>query len=56
MGEVFGSGTEAAVKTVHSCSGLKEDGQVGPDTWAYLGTTPSRPAGTDLLGGSLATK
>ncbi|MFE2246659.1 peptidoglycan-binding domain-containing protein [Streptomyces lavendulae] len=32
----FGSGTEAAVKTVQACSGIKADGQVGTDTWTYL--------------------
>ncbi|MEV4191261.1 peptidoglycan-binding domain-containing protein [Streptomyces toxytricini] len=32
----FGSDTEAAVKTVQACSGIKADGQVGPDTWEYL--------------------
>ncbi|MFD3999070.1 peptidoglycan-binding protein, partial [Streptomyces sp. NPDC058583] len=32
----FGSGTEAAVKAVQQCSGIKADGQVGPQTWKYL--------------------
>ncbi|MFF4866790.1 peptidoglycan-binding protein [Streptomyces sp. NPDC001231] len=32
----FGSGTEAAVKAVQQCSGIKVDGQVGPETWKYL--------------------
>ncbi|WP_093878412.1 peptidoglycan-binding protein [Streptomyces sp. TLI_105] len=32
----FGSGTEAAVKTVQKCSGLTADDQVGPKTWKYL--------------------
>ncbi|MGW6564980.1 peptidoglycan-binding domain-containing protein [Streptomyces sp. NPDC054975] len=31
-----GSETEAAVKAVQRCSGIKVDGQVGPEAWKYL--------------------
>ncbi|GGV97542.1 hypothetical protein GCM10015535_69080 [Streptomyces gelaticus] len=37
----FGSATDAAVRAVQSCSGLKPDGQVGPQTWKYLDTPMS---------------
>ncbi|MCX4546470.1 peptidoglycan-binding domain-containing protein [Streptomyces sp. NBC_01565] len=32
----FGADMETAVKTVQACSGVKADGQVGPNTWACL--------------------
>ncbi|MFJ6015188.1 peptidoglycan-binding protein [Streptomyces sp. NPDC092952] len=34
----FGESTDVAVRAVQSCSGLKPDGQVGPQTWKYLDT------------------
>ncbi|MEU6927395.1 peptidoglycan-binding protein [Streptomyces sp. NPDC046631] len=34
----FGESTDTAVRAVQSCSGLKPDGQVGPQTWKYLDT------------------
>ncbi|MCX5112253.1 peptidoglycan-binding protein [Streptomyces sp. NBC_00378] len=37
----FGEGTDTAVRAVQSCSGLKPDGQVGPQTWKYLDTPMS---------------
>ncbi|MFD7499383.1 peptidoglycan-binding protein [Streptomyces sp. NPDC059832] len=37
----FGEGTDAAVRAVRSCSGLKPDGQVEPQTWKYLVTPMS---------------
>ncbi|MFF1650853.1 peptidoglycan-binding protein [Streptomyces sp. NPDC058240] len=37
----FGESTDAAVRAVQSCSGLKPDGQVGPQTWKYLDTPMS---------------
>lgn len=37
----FGSATDTAVRAVQSCSGLKVDGQVGPQTWKYLDTPMS---------------
>ncbi|MFD5329312.1 peptidoglycan-binding protein [Streptomyces sp. NPDC127092] len=32
----FGAETEAGVKAVQRCSGIRVDGQVGPETWKYL--------------------
>lgn len=37
----FGESTDVAVRAVQSCSGLKPDGQVGPQTWKYLDTPMS---------------
>ncbi|MCX5166305.1 peptidoglycan-binding protein [Streptomyces sp. NBC_00264] len=37
----FGESTDAAVRAVQSCSGLRPDGQVGPQTWKYLDTPMS---------------
>ncbi|MFF3787906.1 peptidoglycan-binding protein [Streptomyces sp. NPDC001933] len=37
----FGEGTDTAVRAVQRCSGLKPDGQVGPQTWKYLDTPMS---------------
>ncbi|MFF1918170.1 peptidoglycan-binding protein [Streptomyces sp. NPDC058239] len=34
----FGDSTDTAVCAVQRCSGLKADGQVGPQTWKYLDT------------------
>ncbi|MER5631539.1 peptidoglycan-binding protein [Streptomyces nitrosporeus] len=34
----FGESTDVAVRAVQTCSGLKADGQVGPQTWKYLDT------------------
>ncbi|MEV1286519.1 penicillin-insensitive murein endopeptidase [Micromonospora sp. NPDC049679] len=36
---VFGSGTDAAVKSFQSAKGLTDDGIVGPNTWAALAVT-----------------
>ncbi|MFB8037279.1 peptidoglycan-binding protein [Streptomyces sp. NPDC056004] len=33
--------TDTAVRAVQSWSGLKPDGQVGPQTWKYLDTPMS---------------
>ncbi|MEU2675243.1 peptidoglycan-binding domain-containing protein [Streptomyces sp. NPDC007164] len=45
----FGESTDTAVRAVQRCSGLKPDGQVGPQTWKYLDTPMSgcvnRPCG-----------
>ncbi|WP_371095794.1 peptidoglycan-binding domain-containing protein [Streptomyces sanglieri] len=37
----FGESTDLAVRAVQSCSGLRPDGQVGPQTWKYLDTPMS---------------
>ncbi|MFI5774990.1 peptidoglycan-binding protein [Streptomyces sp. NPDC051658] len=37
----FGESTDVAVRAVQRCSGLKADGQVGPQTWKYLDTPMS---------------
>ncbi|MFE7112364.1 peptidoglycan-binding protein [Streptomyces sp. NPDC057575] len=37
----FGESTDVAVRAVQSCSGLKPDGQAGPQTWKYLDTPMS---------------
>ncbi|MEU2674728.1 peptidoglycan-binding domain-containing protein [Streptomyces sp. NPDC007164] len=37
----FGESTDTAVRAVQRCSGLKPDGQVGPQTWKYLDTPMS---------------
>ncbi|MFI8887738.1 peptidoglycan-binding protein [Streptomyces sp. NPDC053813] len=34
----FGESADVAVRAVQSCSGLKPDGQIGPQTWKYLDT------------------
>ncbi|WP_143166588.1 peptidoglycan-binding domain-containing protein [Streptomyces atratus] len=39
----FGESADVAVRAVQSCSGLKPDGQVGPQTWKYLDTPVSGP-------------
>ncbi|MFJ1819723.1 peptidoglycan-binding protein [Streptomyces sp. NPDC088139] len=42
----FGESTDVAVRAIQSCSGLKPDGQVGPQTWKYL-DTPCPAAGIE---------
>ncbi|MFJ5130788.1 peptidoglycan-binding protein [Streptomyces sp. NPDC088555] len=42
----FGASTDVAVRAIQSCSGLKPDGQVGPQTWKYL-DTPCPAAGIE---------
>ncbi|MFE7113641.1 peptidoglycan-binding protein [Streptomyces sp. NPDC057600] len=36
LDSTFGESTDTAVRAVQRCSGLKVDGQVGPQTWKYL--------------------
>ena len=37
----FGAKTEQAVKSFQAKNGLKQDGVVGPETWAKLQTAPA---------------